>query len=240
MSCEDEQLYKYNESDFKHAFLEKSEFTILYPEWRNEYIVKNKEPMMELLKYQKIDCIVKLKERSITISTNENTRDPYVILKANDFVRLVCRGVPLKEANEIFKDDMFCDIIKLDKQGFSKEITEKRKKRLEGDALESLSMLTKCFIVMHKGTLSCIGPYKGVEEVRSIALDTIKNIHPVYNLKILMEKRKLEKNPEMKNEDWDRFLPKIKKINKKSKNPKKKNKENTKDKGKEEKVSKEE
>lgn len=205
---------QFQPDEIKGPFLEESSFATLFPKYRERYLKEIWGHVTSSLHKHGLSCTLDLVEGSMTVKTTRKTYDPYIILKARDMIRLLSRSVPFPQAVKILEDGVECDVIKIGNLLRNKERFVKRRQRIigpNGSTLKAIELLTGCYVLVQGNTVSAMGPFKSLKEVRRIVIDCLKNIHPIYHIKELMIKRELAKDPKLAEENWERFLPKFRK-----------------------------
>lgn len=149
--------------------VEESSFATLFPKYRENYLKEVWPAITTVLQTHGIDCILNLVEGSMTVKTSKKTFDPYMILKARDLIKLLARSVPYQQAIKVLQDGIACDIVKIGGIVRNKERFVKRRQRLlgpNGNTLKAIELLTECYVMVQGNTVSCMGSFKGLKQVR--------------------------------------------------------------------------
>jgi ribosomal RNA assembly protein len=209
----------FSEKDSSGPFLEESSFATLFPAYREQYLRQIWPLVTQHLQKTGIACELNLIEGTMTVRTTRKTYDPFAVFRARDFIKLLARSVPVQQAARILYDEkLYCDIIKISGYVRSRDRFLRRRERLigpNGSTLKAIELLTNCYVLVQGNTVAAMGDHKGLKQVRRIVEECMQNVHPIYNIKRLMIKRELAKDPELAKENWERFLPQFKKRNQK-------------------------
>ena len=197
-------------STLKFPIVMISNFSIIFPKYQVKNLIEKFFIIQRILRFYNIKVDFKLKKCEFIISTTNQTTDPYSILNARDFLKLISRGVPIHQAAQIFDEHVFCDIIKI--SGFirNKKIFLNRRKRIignNGSTVKVIELLTKSYILVQGNTVSCMGNFKNIKLCRKIIEDCMQNIHPYIHVRSLILRKKLMKSFTLKNKTWTSILP---------------------------------
>ncbi|XP_010495027.1 PREDICTED: KRR1 small subunit processome component homolog [Camelina sativa] len=160
------------------GMLSSTDFTTLFPQYRKKYLQDCWPRIESALKEYGLACELNLVKGSMTVKTTMKTRDPFIVIKARDLIKLLSRSVPAPQAIKILDDEVQCDIIKIRNLVRNKERFVRRRQRLVGpnsSTLKTLEILTSCYILVQGSTVAAMGSWKGLKQIRKIVEDCIQN-----------------------------------------------------------------
>jgi ribosomal RNA assembly protein len=201
------------ENKLSNIFTHYTKFSILFPKYQEKYILESWDMIIRITNSYSLSCKLNLKSGIIEVTNKKDTVDPFVIIKARDFLKLISRSVPIQQAAKIFDEAIYCDIINISRKVLNRKKFLKLRKRLignKGTTIKAIEVVTQCYILVQGNTVSCMGKHSNLKIVRKIIEDSMDNIHPVLHLKRLIIKKEISKNIKFKNQNWENFLPCLK------------------------------
>ena len=93
--------------------MEESSFAILFPRYREKYLREMWTLVQRAVGEHGIDAELDAVEGRITVKTTRATRDPYIIIKARDMMKLLARGVAMANARRVLEPEMFAEIVQI-------------------------------------------------------------------------------------------------------------------------------
>eukprot|EP00477_Mikrocytos_mackini_P001677 GAHX01001814.1.p1 GENE.GAHX01001814.1~~GAHX01001814.1.p1 ORF type:complete len:215 (+),score=29.68 GAHX01001814.1:54-698(+) len=203
------------------ALLCSSNMTCKYPHSLRRYVTKNTEKIKNIL--GKLDIDFTVEDSTVHIETTPTCADPAVFLYASDFIKMICRGVPLKSAKMVLSDKYYCEIVNLKKFAKGSDKVTKRRKLIQGKSSQHLQAIednTNCKIFCYLSSVCIIGKYKDLQKAKDIVVETANNIHPYYSFVKLQKKDELAKKEDMKDKNWAKYIPKPQNIDNRRKKSK--------------------
>mmetsp|Transcript_3063 Transcript_3063/g.7175 ORF Transcript_3063/g.7175 Transcript_3063/m.7175 type:complete len:266 (-) Transcript_3063:369-1166(-) len=191
-----------------------SKFSVLFPQYQENYLRESWKIILRIIRPYGMKARIDLSLGKMEVKTTKETRDPFIIFKARDFLKLLARSVPVQQACKIFEKDIFCDIVKISSFRLNKERFLRRRKRIIGHrglTVRSIEIVTGCYLLVQGNTVCCMGGHDGLKMARKIIQECMLNIHPISQLKILWFKKCLSKDPKLKSKSWENFFPSLRK-----------------------------
>ena len=99
------KIEEWNPEHLNGHLLEESSFATLFPKYRETYLREVWPIVTKALEKYGIGCELNLIEGSMTVVTTKKTRDPYIILKSRDLLKLLARSIPVQQAVKILTDE---------------------------------------------------------------------------------------------------------------------------------------
>ena len=190
-------------------------FKTLVPPRINEKIREAWPEIRKNLKDLGIDAILDLVENNMIAKSTPEMDRRMDILRARDLLMLLARGFPHKQALLVLKTEFNCDFIKIGGNIATKEEFVRRRNRLigpKGHTLKAIELLTECYILVYGNTVCVVGKgHQGINTAGEIILDCMNRVNPISHIRRLVIMKELEKDPNIKKEDWTRFLPPVRK-----------------------------